>query len=111
MRSGPYNLPMLALISLVVIFLLVATYEFSFLKKKVKIISCEALRQMVKSAVTEEKLRHPESRYYPGQIVNLENLYKQGYLKEYQECPNGGAYTVNQYGEIYCSFHNYKQSD
>ena len=97
---------MLFLIIIIIVFGLSVRMQFKSLKQKIHIVSCAAVKETVEKALADFRLKHPDKKPYPGEIVDIPMLFKEGFLKEYHLCPAGGAYKINRYGEIICTFHD-----
>lgn len=106
MKRGSAKTAFLTIAAFLVLFLVLVFFQFRSLKKKVTLLSCDAIKQELSDSLSKFRAEHPEKKFPPGTIIDLEKVYKDGYIKHYQHCPQGGTYIINRYGEIYCTFHN-----
>ncbi|MDD5089506.1 MAG: hypothetical protein PHQ23_01195 [Candidatus Wallbacteria bacterium] len=111
LQLGSSFYPVVFLTVLVLFFAVGAARQFFSIRKKVIIVSCNSVKEMVSAAHSAYKSLHPEQSFFPGQIINMEELYSEGLLKEYHNCPNGGAYMINRFGNVFCTFHEYKEQE
>lgn len=80
--------------------------QFKSLSYKVRIVSCEAVKENIINAISKMRLKESQKKFYPDEIIDPIELFKKGYLNEYHKCPGGGVYKINRYGEVYCTFHS-----
>jgi hypothetical protein len=106
MKKGSAKTAFLVVAGFLILFLIFVFFQFRALKKKVTLLSCDAIKQEITESLNKYKNDNPNAKFPPGTIIDIEELYRKGYLKDYQHCPQGGTYKINRYGEVYCTYHN-----
>jgi len=105
-NKGSAKTAFLVIFGFIVLFLILAFFQFRALRKKVTLISCDALKEEISESLSKYRVDNPDEQFPPGTVLELKKLFDKGYLKHFQHCPQGGTYIINRYGEVYCTYHN-----
>ncbi|MCK9223463.1 MAG: hypothetical protein M0R46_05545 [Candidatus Muirbacterium halophilum] len=110
--KGKTDFFLLFVASVLIVFIIFAIPQYTFLRNSIQSVSCNAIRKNLQKVVEQYKLENGDNVFIPYKEIDTIMLMEKGYTdKKLLVCPDSGVYMLNSQGQVYCTKHNPETED